>query len=59
MEAENYVDIADKIQALFVDKKRLERMSKNARKSGLLNFSKVSMVKKYEKLLESINNGKT
>lgn len=54
VESENYIDIADKIQALFVDKKRLEQMSKNARKSGLLNFSKVSMVKKYEKLLESV-----
>ena len=59
IDAENYIDIADKIQALFVHKKRLEQMSKNARKSGLLNFSKVSMVKKYEKLLESISNGKT
>lgn len=58
IEPENYLDIADKVQALFVNKKRLKKMSKNARISGLQKFSKVSMAKNYEKLLESLNNGK-
>ncbi|PIR42852.1 hypothetical protein CO058_02300 [candidate division WWE3 bacterium CG_4_9_14_0_2_um_filter_35_11] len=58
VESENYIDIADKVEALFVNKKRLIEMSKNARISGLEKFSKVSMVKSYEKLLESLSNGK-
>lgn len=55
---EDYIDIANKVQALFVDKKRLKKMSENARLFGVKNFSKDSMVKNYEKLLESLSNGK-
>lgn len=58
VKSEDFVDIVNKVQALFVNKKRLTEMSKNARVSGLEKFSKASMVKSYEKLLESLSNGK-